>query len=896
MSGSVTPVSVAIGFDISKLKAGIDMAKRQLNELAKWVNKANPQYGYEQFHENIKKLLKAGGISFEEAKKALYEYARAHNVSTPLVEKWNAAAERKIRAEKDIRDIVARNTTDREKYNAGMARASELYREHNLSLVHYRREVARLNAEWGKSKENMFFRAKQAIMPAGALKGIMEFAAPGLVVAGVTKSLNLAAETERAEVAFEVMTKNAGAAKNLVREMRELDRITVVSFRSIQKAGQMMLGYGVSLRQVMPSLHALSEISMGDEDRFRGLSLAFSQVAAQGRMAGQEVIQFVNAGFNPLQEISKKTGKSMSELLNMMEKRMITFDMMREAIMGVVQEGGRFHEMNIRMQSTLTGAYSRVVAAITQLGIAIGNALAPHMMVIADIIESIVGSSAQMVNISAQLSNINGGAFFGGKVPSFAGGGITPPGARAGGVDGQGGFPAILHPNEAVIDMSNTGQTSLSWAANKAFTGWGMIAAYSRGEHKGMAEFKRVLAEEAAQRAAEEAEMARTGTKRPYSIADNVSYSLARIYDNLPLVGREASFMAEYGMNELDAFTNSLRENEAQRREDAKKAQQYQVDSDLATKKFESITEDQMNAYLGNVKGRAAARQQAPFDFAGSDQAVKAYEQMLDDAEARYDASFFDASRTMRERTKESKTAADKAALSPLEKVLYDNRAAFEEMPDKFKKSIDGKEFFKQMNKASKRQFAEEANAGLAGELKALERQTARVGANKYQSMQSDIKDAFSDLLSSGAFPVGSKANTDLVELMFKQLDQVDKLQEAEKFAELANKAKDVKESQKTPQEKLNERIAEITEMFSKRLLTIGEARKEMEKAVGDAVEEADPGTGLAPAIIKGTREALEFDQKITKDALNEAKVQTKVQKKTNELLRGILNRPVLVF
>jgi tape measure domain-containing protein len=37
-------------------------------------------------------------------------------------------------------------------------------------------------------------------------------------------------------------------------------------------------------------------------------------------------------------------------------------------------------------------------------------------------------------------------------IPSGDGGGFTGFGARAGGVDGKGGFPAILHPNETVID------------------------------------------------------------------------------------------------------------------------------------------------------------------------------------------------------------------------------------------------------------------------------------------------------------------------------------------------------------------------------------------------------------------------------------------------------------
>lgn len=39
----------------------------------------------------------------------------------------------------------------------------------------------------------------------------------------------------------------------------------------------------------------------------------------------------------------------------------------------------------------------------------------------------------------------------------FEGGGYTGSGARAGGVDGRGGFPAILHPNETVVDHTKGG-------------------------------------------------------------------------------------------------------------------------------------------------------------------------------------------------------------------------------------------------------------------------------------------------------------------------------------------------------------------------------------------------------------------------------------------------------
>lgn len=44
------------------------------------------------------------------------------------------------------------------------------------------------------------------------------------------------------------------------------------------------------------------------------------------------------------------------------------------------------------------------------------------------------------------------GMIAGQTLASFDGGGFTGSGSRSGGVDGRGGFPAILHPNETVVD------------------------------------------------------------------------------------------------------------------------------------------------------------------------------------------------------------------------------------------------------------------------------------------------------------------------------------------------------------------------------------------------------------------------------------------------------------
>lgn len=64
------------------------------------------------------------------------------------------------------------------------------------------------------------------------------------------------------------------------------------------------------------------------------------------------------------------------------------------------------------------------------------------------------------------IEGIFGGGGGGGAAPewnpewSFAGGGFTGNGARTGGLDGQGGFMAMLHPRETVIDHAQGGSSA----------------------------------------------------------------------------------------------------------------------------------------------------------------------------------------------------------------------------------------------------------------------------------------------------------------------------------------------------------------------------------------------------------------------------------------------------
>jgi hypothetical protein len=82
----------------------------------------------------------------------------------------------------------------------------------------------------------------------------------------------------------------------------------------------------------------------------------------------------------------------------------------------------------------------------------------------AQVINGFLGAVNQMIaavnNVAGRLNLPQLPTFGAVQVPSFEGGGYTGNGPRSGGVDGRGGFPAILHPRETVIDHTRAGRSN----------------------------------------------------------------------------------------------------------------------------------------------------------------------------------------------------------------------------------------------------------------------------------------------------------------------------------------------------------------------------------------------------------------------------------------------------
>jgi hypothetical protein len=100
------------------------------------------------------------------------------------------------------------------------------------------------------------------------------------------------------------------------------------------------------------------------------------------------------------------------------------------------------------------GTAAQRAALAVQKGLAVGEAIMNMHRAISS--ANAVPWPANALAI-AQAASTGLSAIAGIKAASFEGGGFTGYGARAGGIDGRGGMPAIVHPNETIIDHTMGG-------------------------------------------------------------------------------------------------------------------------------------------------------------------------------------------------------------------------------------------------------------------------------------------------------------------------------------------------------------------------------------------------------------------------------------------------------
>lgn len=171
-----------------------------------------------------------------------------------------------------------------------------------------------------------------------------------------------------------LMNGNTEAADKLLGKLREYGKSTVYDTNGLVEAQKTMMAFGLEANFALKNLKHIGDVALGDSQKMQSLALAFSQTTSTGKLMGQDLLQMINAGFNPLEVISQKTGKSIAVLKDEMSKGAISADMIAQAFQWATEEGGRFYQGAETAAQTVNGRIAKMRDTIDEWKLSIFEA------------------------------------------------------------------------------------------------------------------------------------------------------------------------------------------------------------------------------------------------------------------------------------------------------------------------------------------------------------------------------------------------------------------------------------------------------------------------------------------------------------------------------------------
>ena len=214
-----------------------------------------------------------------------------------------------------------------------------------------------------------------------------------LAGAGIGMSIRKGMEADLQQANITTLLRgDVEKAKALYTQLSDYGVKTPYDKAGLIEAQKTMMSFGLSSEFAFGKLKNIGDIAMGDAQKMQSLSLAFAQATSAGKLQGQDLMQMINAGFNPLQVISERTGESMAQLKERMSKGGISAQELAQAFEWATDKQGLFYQGAEKAGQTLSGKFNKMMDSITELALKVYEAISPVLSPLVDLAAVIFSS------------------------------------------------------------------------------------------------------------------------------------------------------------------------------------------------------------------------------------------------------------------------------------------------------------------------------------------------------------------------------------------------------------------------------------------------------------------------------------------------------------------------
>lgn len=204
--------------------------------------------------------------------------------------------------------------------------------------------------------------------------------------AGVSYLGNFLTNVREVTAQFELQRISLGAiiqdqqrANQLFEEIKTFALKSPVKILDLTKYTKQLAAYKIGVDELFDTTKRLTDISVGLGVSMDRIVLMYGQIRATGYLRASEVRQATEAGIPLVEELAKKLSKANDELvtaadvMDMISKRAISFDMVKEVFDDMTSAGGIFYNMQEKQGNTLFGMWQKLGDAAAVMYDQIGN-------------------------------------------------------------------------------------------------------------------------------------------------------------------------------------------------------------------------------------------------------------------------------------------------------------------------------------------------------------------------------------------------------------------------------------------------------------------------------------------------------------------------------------------
>lgn len=182
-------------------------------------------------------------------------------------------------------------------------------------------------------------------------------------------------EMEQLQLGLQAFTGGFDNAEIAFRRFTDIAAKTPFNLEQVASAGKTMMAFGMDVESSIVATERLGIVAGATGGDLNLMARNLGQIAAQGQAYTRDLTQFAIQGIPIWEEMSKITGKSVSELKKMAADGQISFGLVSQAITNMTAEGTAFADVAERMQDTFKGKMAAIEAQVQAMALGIVTAI-----------------------------------------------------------------------------------------------------------------------------------------------------------------------------------------------------------------------------------------------------------------------------------------------------------------------------------------------------------------------------------------------------------------------------------------------------------------------------------------------------------------------------------------